>query len=186
MPANSGNTVHEQTAKIVPDTDATVTSALRAPGNALVLVGTTRPEFAGSHLDLIAGAPAAPGPVPAPDSAAPARYRALHRVIRAGLVQSCHDLSEGGLAVAVAEMCIGGRLGATLTELPHPDLVTALFAESSGRLLVEVAPGDVDRFVSEVGGQRLGTVSDDSMLTIAGVAPLSLEQLVDTFTRGDA
>lgn len=171
----------------VPDADRLVTSALRASGNALVLLGRTRPEFAGSHLDLVLGAPTdeALGPVPAPDPDAPARYRALHQAIRAGLVQACHDLSEGGLAVALAEMCIGGRLGVSVTELPHDDVATALFSESTGRLLVEVAPGDLARFTKLVGGQRIGTVTDDELLTLPGLAPIPVEALVDAFTGGD-
>ena len=48
---------------------------------------------------------------PAPDPAAPARYRRLHAALRTGRVRACHDLSEGGLAVALAEMAIGGGLG---------------------------------------------------------------------------
>ena len=44
----------------------------------------------------------------------PQVYRALHQAITSGLVRSAHDLSEGGLAVAAAEMCIGGRLGIEL------------------------------------------------------------------------
>jgi phosphoribosylformylglycinamidine synthase II len=171
----------------VPDVDRCVTSALTTPGNALVLLGLTRPEFAGSHLDLVLGgpAPAAVGSTPAPDPDAPARYRALHQAILAGLVRACHDLSEGGLAVALAEMCIGGRLGARVTDLPHPELATALFAESTGRLLVEVAPADLARFVSLVGGQQIGVVSDDDVLTIPGLDPLPVESLADAFTGGD-
>ena len=172
----------------VPDADRCVTSALTTPGNALVLLGLTRPEFAGSHLDLVLGAPApdAIGSAPAPDPDAPARYRALHQAILAGLVRACHDLSEGGLAVALAEMCIGGRLGATVNDLPHPELATALFAESTGRLLVEVAPADLTRFVTLVGGQQIGVVSTDDLLTIPGLDPIRVESLADAFTGGHA
>jgi len=168
----------------VPDAGRTVTSALTAAGNHVVLVGTTTPEFAGSHLDLVLGAPAAPGCAPAPDPAAPARYRALHHAILAGLVASCHDVSEGGLAVALAEMCIGGRLGVAVATLPHADLATALFAESTGRLLVEVAPEHLDTFLNLVPGQPLGTVTDEAVLSIPDLAPLAVETLADTFTTG--
>ena len=171
----------------VPDADRCVTSALTTPGNALVLLGLTRPEFAGSHLDLVLGAPEpdAVGSAPAPDPDAPSRYRALHQAILAGLVRACPDRSEGGLEVALAEMCIGGRLGATVTELPHPDLATALFAESTGRLLVEVAPADLPRFVALVGGQQIGVVSTDDLLTIPGLDPIRVEALADAFTGGN-
>src|SRR5690606_13319177 len=116
---------------------------------------------------------------------APARYRQLHRAMREGLVRACHDVSEGGLAVALAEMCIGGRLGADISELPHAQLATALFAESQSRLVVEVAPTDVDRF-REIMHERvhlLGRVSDDDVLRLPGVAPIHVEELVDAFHR---
>ena len=64
--------------------------------------------------------------------------------MRTGLVRSCHDVSEGGLAVAVAEMAIAGGLGVDDRRLPRPATRhTALFAESTGRLWCEVAPDDV-------------------------------------------
>ena len=71
----------------------------------VLLVGATAPEFAGSHFTLVNGTPS-PAVVPAPDAQAPARYRRLHAAMNRGLVRSCHDLSEGGLAVALAEMAI--------------------------------------------------------------------------------
>ena len=94
------------------------------------------------------------------------RYRALHAAIRQGLVQAAHDLSEGGLAVAVAEMCLAGRLGARVELdplLPGAGLtvVEALFAESNGRLLVEVAEGDAASFEAAMAGTscaKIGTV----------------------------
>ncbi|MEM1333394.1 MAG: phosphoribosylformylglycinamidine synthase subunit PurL, partial [Actinomycetota bacterium] len=122
----------------VPDVDRCVTPDLVAAGNALLLLGQTSAEFAGSHLDLLAGTPDDVGVAPAPDPDAPGRYRRLHEAIQAGLIQSCHDLSEGGFAVALAEMCIAGRRGATIDVLAHPDVAVALFAESTGRLLIEV------------------------------------------------
>lgn len=170
----------------VPDADRCVTPVLREPGDAVVLLGTTRREFAGSHLDLVLGAPGDAGVVPAPDPAAPARYRNLHRAITEGMVRACHDVSEGGLAVALSEMCIAGRLGIDVERLPSDDLVTALFAESSGRLVVEVAPDDLDAFTDLLGEavQILGTVTAREVLTIPGVAPLPVEALVDAFGAG--
>ncbi len=58
------------------------------------------------------------GVAPAPDPDAPETYRHLHAAIRAGLVVACHDVSEGGLAVSIAEMCIAGRLGARSRRTP--------------------------------------------------------------------
>jgi phosphoribosylformylglycinamidine synthase len=168
----------------VPDVGRCVTAELTAAGNVVVLLGTTTPEFAGSHLDMVVAPPEALGCAPQPDPDAPARYRRLHAAIRAGLVQSCHDLSEGGLAVALAELCISGRLGLTVDALPHLDAATALFAESSGRLVVEVRPGELDQLVATVGPVHvLGTVTADPVLRLPGVTPIPVPDLVAAFTR---
>ncbi len=100
-------------------------------------------------------------------------------------MRSCHDVSEGGLAVAIAEMCIGGRLGAAVTGLPHVDTSTALFAESASRLVVEIAPADVDRFRELMAEPilHLGHVTDDGHLSFVGVEPVHVDELVAAFDR---
>ena len=104
--------------------------------------------------------------------------------MRADLVRACHDVSEGGLGVALAELCISGRLGAFVEALPHPDPTTALFAESVGRLVVEVRPDDVDAFLATAGpAHRLGTVTADPVLRLPGVAPLAVADLAAAFHR---
>lgn len=171
----------------VPDAEATITAEPTAPGNLLVLVGATRPEFAGSHLDLVQPPPRQLGAAPQPDAGAPIRYRAVHAAIRRGLVRSAHDVSEGGLGVAVAELVIAGHLGVTVEALPHPDPVTALFAESIGRLLLEVAPDDLDELIRIVGPVHvLGELVEQPVLSIPGVSPLGLDELAAAFhRRGD-
>ena len=175
----------------VPDVDACVTADLARPGDVLVLLGQTAPEFAGSHFDLVHAADedhrSTPGPdagvVPAPDPAAPERYRRLHQAIRDGLVVACHDVSEGGLAVALAEMCIAGRLGAHITALPDTDVTTALFAESNGRFVLEVTRRNADRVVELFGDDAtvIGTVTDDGRLLIDDVFSVGVDRLVDAF-----
>ncbi len=167
----------------VPDARTTATSDLQQAGSLLVVLGETAEELAGSHLDMVLGAPADPGVVPFTDPSAVVRYRGLHRAIRAGLVRSCHDLSEGGLAVALAEMCIGGRLGATIDVLPHHDPVVAWFSESTGRFLVELAADDLDAFTGTVPGplQLIGSVNDDRLLRLPGGSPLDVATLVDAW-----
>jgi len=169
----------------VPDADRVVTPVLAQPGNAIVLLGTTSREFAGSHLDLVLGEPSEVGAAPAPDPDAPARYRNLHAAINDGLVWSCHDLSEGGLAVALAEMCIAGRLGIDITELPHEDLAASLFSESSSRLLVEVSENDLARFgdVMHERIQVIGVVTDEQMLSIPEFGHIHVDDLADAFNR---
>ena len=167
----------------VPDAHLVVTSDLAAAGDVLVLLGRTLPEFAGSHLDAVEGAPAHAGTAPSPDAAAPERYRRLHRAMQLGLVRACHDVSEGGLAVALAEMAIGGRLGITVHALPVDDLPTALFSESTGRLVVEVAPDAVGELASMIEEPLavLGTVTEEPVLRMPGLAPIRVEELVAAF-----
>ena len=172
----------------VPDANRLCTPELAEPGNALVLLGTTSREFAGSHIDLIYGEPAVPdevGCVPAPDPDAPVRYRHLHQAMQEGMVWSCHDLSEGGLAVALAEMCIAGRLGAEITDLPSDDLAASLFSESQSRLIVEVSQNDLAHFSSVMHGklQVIGTVTDGEHLVLPDVEPIHIEDLSDAFNR---
>src|SRR5262249_13185001 len=116
----------------VPDVRRCVTMDLKEPGNLLFLVGVTRAETGGSHYHLVHGMQG--GDVPMPDlELAPRLFRRLHEAIVRGLVRACHDLSDGGLAVAAAEMAFAGGVGADLTgrgpgELPDP---VWLFAEST-------------------------------------------------------
>lgn len=170
----------------IHDVAQTVSMALKASGNLLYLVGLTHDELAGSHY--------AQGQAPTSFAArfphtsvpkvqfGPARLtmQALGAAIRAGLVQACHDLSEGGLAVAGAEMALASLLGLELdlARAPHdiapePELVsTLLFSESATRFLVEVTPAMQDafeRFLREREVQHfaaLGTVTGSGHLVI--------------------
>ena len=171
----------------LPDAAGTVSTALVAPGNLVVLLGSTRAELGGSHLDRVLGIHDSLEPaacvVPAPDPGAPARYRALHHAMRDGLVAACHDVSEGGLAVALAEMALGGRLGLDVTATPHPDPLVAWFAESSGRLVCEVAPEHLARFTATVGEPVLvlGSVTAEQVVALRGVRPLALDVIAGAF-----
>jgi phosphoribosylformylglycinamidine synthase len=121
--------------------------------------------------------------VPEPDAAAPSRYRRLHQALRSGRVAACHDISEGGLAVALAEMAIAGRLGLSIDTLPGPDSVSALFSESSSRFVCELALDDV-AWLAEVLDEPvtvLGSVIEAATVTLPGNPPISLDHLVAAF-----
>ena len=167
----------------VPDVTHSVQAALRTPGNLLLLTGQTRAEWAGSHLQMLhpelwsflsSGA----GVTPQPDLTAPHRYRRLHAAIKAGLIAACHDLSEGGLAPAVAEMMISGGLGAKITNLAG-DEVTALFSESVGRHLLEVARTDLDAVTQLLGDEVvvIGEVTQAGELQILDHVKIDLSDL---------
>jgi len=100
--------------------------------------------------------------------------QAVLAAIRAGLVASAHDLSEGGLAAALAESCFGRGLGARVEWTPNlrPDL--ALFSESQSRILLSAKPENAEKLAALLKEQgvpaaRLGTVGGDRLtIKIAG------------------
>ena len=156
---------------IIDDVREAVTMDLKAPGNKVYLVGEFAPTFGGSHLSKILGeqSPLVREPVPGVGDVSAKVYQALHQAIQASLVKSAHDLSEGGLAVAAAEMCIGGRLGLELT-LDTENLTRSLFAETNGCLIVEVSPADVGEFEKQFTGlplTKIGIVTAEPVLKLA-------------------
>ncbi len=152
---------------IVPDLHHITTSALTGVGNFVVLVGETRAELGGSHLNRILGHTGGVAPILPPGLLD--RYRRVHRLIASGLVRAAHDVSEGGLAVAAADMAIGGRLGLGLDLTDESlDETAALFAESNGRLLLEVAQADADAVLAALEGEAriIGVVTESPTFDI--------------------
>ena len=161
----------------VPDVRQCVTMDLKEPGNDLYLIGVTKRELGGSHYHLVTGQTGSE--VPKVDlQRAPRIFQAVHAAIAKGLIRSCHDLSEGGLAVALAEMAFAGGVGADVTGLK--DLAGAeglndderLFSESTTRFVVEVKPENVDALrtmLSDVPLTLLGKTVAEQRLRIAGM-----------------
>ena len=160
-----------------PDVRFTATSDLKHAGDRLYLVGRSHDELGASEVSFMlkeSGAAQGIGGTP-PQLANPERnlnmYRALSTAIQNGLVQTAHDCSEGGVGVAVAEMCIGGRLGATidLDGTGHDSLWARLWGESLGRFIVAVKPEREAEFIQWMTGHPitvLGEAVDNSTLTI--------------------
>lgn len=171
---------------IVPDVTKTVTMDLKKTGNLLFVIGETRNEMGGSHYDLLHNIEG--GKVPQPKDNALKTYRALYKAMQSGLVRSCHDVSEGGIAVALAEMSIAGGLGADInvcglvpglqdtSENPLPVDKIMCFGETTSRFIVEVRQDRWAEFeafcranLSEsdfIG--MCGRVTDSPMMTIGG------------------
>jgi len=157
----------------VPDVRRCVSMDLKAPGNELFLIGQTRDEMGGSHFNMIVGREG--GQVPQVDfTLAPRLFQAVHGAIVKGLIRTCHDLSEGGLAVALAEMAFAGEVGADITGLQSiPDLAdeVKLFSESTTRFVVEVRSQDIAAFRTQMGDlpvTPLGKTVSEQRLRIAG------------------
>ncbi len=157
----------------VADVRRCVTMDLKEPGNLLFLLGATKDEMGSSHYHLVRSLEG--GMVPRPDlERAPRLFCKLHEAIQSGLVCSCHDLSEGGLAVAVAEMAFAGGIGADVMRLGDaalPDEVL-LFSESATRFGVEVRPDKAAAFQECIGTDipltQLGQTCKEPRLRIAG------------------
>ncbi|MDO5307958.1 MAG: phosphoribosylformylglycinamidine synthase subunit PurL [Planctomycetia bacterium] len=173
----------------VDDVETCVSMDLKKPGNHLFLVGITKPELGGSHLSLVRSWVG--GQAPALDTdLAKREYNALYRATQLRLIRAMHDLSEGGLAVALAEAAFAGALGASvcladvpydandpaLLALPGVDPTVAndyikLFAESNSRFIVEVTPDNSQRFAqlltdANVPFAKIGVVTTEPALVV--------------------
>jgi phosphoribosylformylglycinamidine synthase len=149
----------------VADASRCVTMDLKRAGNLLYLVGETRNELGGSHFALVNGLEGGQVPTVSPEVAR-RTFAAVHQAISGGLVRACHDLSEGGLAVSVAEMAFAGGLGAKVDVVAMPvsdaklDNATRLFSESNTRFLCEVAPDQATAFESVFDGLAIARIGD--------------------------
>ncbi|MGE4504588.1 MAG: AIR synthase-related protein [Desulfovibrionaceae bacterium] len=150
---------------VINDVNRCVTSDFKNEGDLIYLLGHTAGETGGAEIESELGF--ASGRVPQVDLlSARAKYAALHEAILGGLATACHDCSDGGLAVALAEMALGGRLGAEvdLTDAPREagiGRLALLYAESHSRLVVTVRPENRDAFEALFTGgsvARIGTV----------------------------
>ena len=172
---------------LLPDVSNVATIALKKDGERILLVGGH-----GSHMgqsiylrDVLGREEGAPPPVDLDRERRTGDF--IRQTIRSGLVTACHDLSDGGLAVALVEMALAGSRGATISlenaEAPH----VALFAEDQARYLVCTAPSDVNRFlkaaeVANVAVLSLGVVGARQLI-VEGLASISLDELRSAHER---
>ncbi len=186
---------------IVPDARKSISTDFLAAGDLIYILGGTNGELGGSAYERLALRMAAAGrgagtPVggsiyqPTSFGECPdvdleeslALYRAFFAAAGGRLIRSAHDISEGGLAAAIAESCLGGRLGAEirLDNLPGKafrqglsgalDLARLLFSESPGRFIVSVGSGDRERFETSMAGRvfmRLGHTTAEGAVRFA-------------------
>ena len=136
---------------VIDDVRRCVTMDAKEAGNIVYVVGKTYDELGGSHFYAVQGFIGNNVPVVRTKEAL-RTFKALAKATDKGLVRSCHDCSEGGIAVAAAEMAFAGGLGMELYTMPVPrDKAvdrddTILFSESNSRFIVEVAPENVAAF----------------------------------------
>jgi phosphoribosylformylglycinamidine synthase subunit PurSL len=162
---------------IVPDVRKAVTPDFKKVGDSIYLLGVTRDETGGSEYFSEMGYKGNNVPKVTDPQKAIEMYRALHAAMQEGLVSSCHDLSDGGLGVALAESCFSGGFGAdvsvkamTLEGVLRDD--TALFSETPCRMLISVAPGNESQLVNILGEfsfAKIGEVVEGERLKVTGL-----------------
>ncbi|MGG3508087.1 phosphoribosylformylglycinamidine synthase subunit PurL [Paenibacillus lautus] len=163
---------------LIHDTDHITTQAFKAEGDAIYVLGDTRAELGGSEFQAIIHGVSEGRP---PELNLDNEKKLLGGVLKAiqsGLVQSAHDVSEGGLAAALAESCISGNVGASVqwsTDLRHD---VALFSESQSRIVLSVSPDHknaLEKLLQEAGVPftALGVVGGNKLsININGASAL--------------
>jgi phosphoribosylformylglycinamidine synthase len=163
---------------IVPDVRKGVTPDFKRPGDAIYVLGDSRPEMGATEYVALKEATDTRVPTVGDPEQAIGMYRALHKAMESGLVASCHDLSDGGLGVALAESAFSGGLGAavSLTAVPAQTPMSrddeVLFSETPCRFLVSVRAGDTPAFETAMAGypcSKVGEVLEEPRIKVSGL-----------------
>lgn len=166
---------------LVKDLAHVTTQEVKAAGDVVYVVGDTKTEFGGSELQkLVEGGIS--GKAPSIDlTVEAARQQSILEAIQAGLVQSAHDVSEGGVAVALVEKTFAAK-GLGLDVALTGSATTALFAESQSRFVLTVKAEHAEGFETIVkDAQKIGTVTDDAKIKISGETGVLVEGTVEEF-----
>jgi len=171
---------------VLDDFSTSVAIAPKADGEDIFVLGETK-GWLGQSLylrDVCGREEGAPPPV---DLTQERRHGEFVRaMIAEGLVSACHDVSDGGLLVALAEMAIAAKRGLTVEPLDHDVPAHAFwFGEDQARYIVTIRAADRDRLVTHAAGAgvtltRLGATGGDS-LTVPGEEPILVKDLSETF-----
>jgi len=145
-----------------------------ATGDRIALVGAFAPTSAGSELAKLRGEPVAGELAPTDDQAIRDALQSVRLGINSGALHNAHDIAEGGLAVAIAECCIAGEIGATV-RLPQG---VAPFDEALGRAFIVSGPEAV---LADF--QLIGTVGGDQ-LELEGLLTVAVSELHDAREQG--
>ncbi len=161
---------------VTDDIDKVVSMDCKQSGNLIYIVGATYKELGGSHYFATHGYVGNSVPKVHPEKGKQL-MNALSAAMKKRLVKACHDLSEGGIGVAAAEMAFAGGLGMKI-ELKNVPLAEnierddfILFSESNTRFLVEIAPKDKEIFEKALSGidfAEIGKVTKDKKLDVLG------------------
>jgi phosphoribosylformylglycinamidine synthase len=162
---------------IVKDVRKCVSMDAKQAGNIVYVVGMTYDELGGSHYHALENVIGNKVPVVRTGEAVKT-YEALSNAIAKGTVRSCHDCSEGGIAVAAAEMAFAGGFGMDLYTItvPRPPEIdrddVILFSESNSRFLCEVPADKTDAFerlLKGVAFAPIGRITESPRLVVRGL-----------------
>jgi phosphoribosylformylglycinamidine synthase II len=170
---------------LVDDIHQCVTMDLKKTDNLLLIIGETKNELGASHYYIINNELGSN--VPKVNlKTAPNVVAAIAQAISDELILSCHDCSEGGLAVALAEMAFAGNLGINinLAGVPLAGKITRndqiLFSESTTRFIVEIAPENFDRFAKLCQSIRFGQIGTSTRAPILTIKDRNNKTIIDT------
>ncbi|MCL4693992.1 MAG: phosphoribosylformylglycinamidine synthase [Candidatus Hydrogenedentes bacterium] len=160
-------------AAVLKDVNKVISMDVKTPGDLVYVVGETKNELGGSEYLALRGQLGTNVPTVDP-KAARKLYTALSSAISDGLVASCHDCSDGGLGVALAESAFAGGFGMQIDLKPMglASNVVALFSESQSRFVVTVPKKHAPAFESTMSGlphTRLGVVIPETLFRIKGL-----------------
>jgi len=179
---------------MIKDTKKAMTSDFKASGDLIYVLGNTTGDMGGSTFEKVSGAFL--GSSPKVDSKSAFKmYGQLAKAIEQGLVESCHDMSDGGLAVCAAECAMGGECGfdINIAALPGVDAVDdtrVLFAETPSRFVISVKKEKAAEFEAAFTGvplKRVGvTIQDEKLVFKRGdreVLNISLLDAISAWKR---
>ena len=181
---------------VMDDVSRAISMDFKQAGDFIYIVGSTRCELGGSEYLKTRGLVGNSVPEVEPQQSKNLMER-LSAATGKGLVRACHDCSEGGIGVAVAEMAFAGGLGASinLKEVPLGEPIDRddfiLFSESNSRFIVEVPPDKKDKFEKEMKGTPfalIGRVSSETGLEVHGrkgdsVVSISIDELKEAWQK---
>ncbi|MBM3575837.1 MAG: phosphoribosylformylglycinamidine synthase II, partial [Alphaproteobacteria bacterium] len=172
---------------VIADVATATHTGFTGAGQAVLLIGATQGWLGQSAYarDLCSFKEGAPPPV---DLNAERRNGAFLRgLIASGRVSVAHDLSDGGLGVALVEMALAGNIGAKLTQLPQGPTRAALFGEDQARYLIAVTPETVEPILGAARAENISIleigVTGGAEISWPGEKPISLTELREAFEK---
>ncbi len=162
----------------------TMTMDAKSPGDKVYVIGSTTEALGGSEWATLMNIKGGSVPTVIPNIAIN-NYQKIHQLIKLKLINSCHDCSDGGLAVALAETAFAGGLGMNLDIriLGLEEDIVALFSETPSRIVVTVPPEkekDFLEIMKDCDVFYLGEVSESPKFTIHGTKDICINSNINT------